>query len=103
MAETERSQSPVSVREPNFQVDDEFRDASYIDRTEQLCLRMVRQRLVDAATFLTSDKQAGVEGKYNEPNQELAFERFLTSLVSHVRTYVEYEHSETDENDGQTN
>lgn len=41
MADTETSNSPVRIREPNFPVDDEFEEASYIDRAEQLCLRMV--------------------------------------------------------------
>ena len=90
MADTERSQSPVNVREPHFTVDDEFKEASYVDRAEQLCLRMVRQRLVDSATFLTSSKKTGIEGEYGEPNVELTFRRFLSSLVAHVQTYIEY-------------
>jgi len=99
MADTERSNSPVRVREPNFPVDSEFEEASYIDRTEQLCLRMVRQRLVDASAFLTSNRQTGLEGEYNEPNQELTFRRFLSSLVSHVQTHIEYEQTQVNDED----
>jgi hypothetical protein len=95
IAETEASTGPVNVREPNFPVDDEYHDASYVDRAEQLCLRMVRQRLVNAAAFITSDKENGIEGAYSEPNPELTFSRYLSSLVSHVRTHLDYEQSET--------
>ena len=90
MADVEQSQRPVNVREPHFAVDSEFKEASYIDRAEQLCLRMVRQRLVDSATFLTSSKETGIEGEYSEPNVELTFRRFLSSLVAHVQTHIEY-------------
>lgn len=91
MADTEKSRGSVRVREPNFEVDDEFKDASYIDRTEQLCLRMVRQRLVDQAAFITSDKESGLEGAYNEGNPELTFRRYLSSLIAHVQSHVDYE------------
>jgi hypothetical protein len=91
MADTEKSRSSVRIREPNFEVDAEFKDASYIDRTEQLCLRMVRQRLVDQAAFLTSNKQRGLDGEHTDPNPELTFERFLSSLVAHVKSHLDYE------------
>ncbi|SDJ62992.1 Restriction endonuclease XhoI [Halovenus aranensis] len=91
MADTEKSRGSVRIREPNFEVDDEFKDASYIDRTEQLCLRMVRQRLVDQAAFLTSPKDGGIEGKYNEVNPELTFSRYLSSLVAHIQSHMDYE------------
>jgi hypothetical protein len=97
MADTEKSSSPVRIREPNFSVDDEFEEASYIDRAEQLCLRMVRQRLVDASAFLTSGREAGIEGAYDQPNPELTIRRYLSSLVSHVQTHVEYEQSQIDD------
>jgi len=91
MADTEKSRSSVRIREPNFEVDEEFKEASYIDRTEQLCLRMVRQRLVDQAAFITSHRERGLDGEYNKTNPELTFERFLSSLVAHVRSHLDYE------------
>lgn len=97
MADTEQSNSPVRVREPNFSVDEEFKDASYIERAEQLCLRMVRQRLVDAAAFLTSNEESGLEGRSQEPNQELTFNRFLSSLVAYVRSHQEFDQQQIDD------
>lgn len=94
MADTEKSRSPVRIREPNFEVDDEFKDASYIDRTEVLCLRMVRQRLVDGAAFLTSNETTGIDGEYDEPNEELSFRRYISSLVGHVQSHIDYEQPE---------
>ena len=100
MADKEESSSSVRVREPSFPVDDEFEGASYIDRAEQLCLRMVRQRLVDASAFLTSNRDAGTGGEYEQPNLELTIQRFLSSLVSHVQTHIEYEQTQCSFNRG---
>jgi len=91
MADTEKSQRSVRIREPNFDVDSEFKDASYIDRAEQLCLRMVRQRLVDQAAFITSDKTEGLDGQYTEINPELTFNRYLSSLTAHITSHLDYE------------
>lgn len=99
MADSEKSTSPVRVREPNFEVDNEFKDASYIDRTEELCLRMVRQRLVDQAVFIISDKEDGLEGNHDEVNPELTFRRYLSSLVAHIQSHIDYERPDSQENE----
>ena len=59
---------------------------------------MVRQRLVDAAAFLTSNVETGFDGEYDEPNEELTFRRYLSSLVAHVKSHVDYEQPEIDDN-----
>jgi len=89
MADNDESRNVPSVREVNFDVDDEFRDATYVDRMELLCLRMVRQRLVNESAFLLSDEEQGIEGEYWEPNEELRFERFARSLASHVQGHID--------------
>lgn len=99
MADTEKSRSTVRIREPNFEVDEVFKEASYIDRAEQLCLRMVRQRLVDAAAFITSSGETGLEGEYEEPNDELSVGRYLSSLTGHVQSYIDYEHPDIQDYD----
>lgn len=88
MADNERSRNVPRLRAPNFAVDDAFQDATYLDRVELLCLRMVRQRLVDSAAFILTDENRGIDGRYREPNEELAFERFARSLVGHVQAHV---------------
>ena len=96
MADNEKSRSVPQIREPNFPVDDEFQDATYVDRMELLCLRMVRQRLVNNAAFLLSDKGIGLDGKYSEPNEELVFKRFARSLTSHVQGYMDIQQDRFD-------
>lgn len=76
-----RSTGPVAVSEAHFRVFDEFRDASYAKRYELFCVKLVRERLYDAACFLMSDKAGGLKGDFREPVPELSFGNFVTSLT----------------------
>jgi len=91
MADNEKSRNVPQVREVNFDVDDEFQGATYVDRMELLCLRMVRKRLVNESAFILSDEEAGLNGEYWQPNEELEFERFARALASHVNGHIDYE------------
>lgn len=91
MADNNASGTVPRLREVNFEVDDKFRNATYMDRMELLCLRMVRQRLVNESAFILSDEESGMHGNYWQPNEELTFERFARSLASHVRGHVDLE------------
>jgi Restriction endonuclease XhoI. len=88
MVDDEESRAEPRLREPNFPVDGEFRDASYVDRMELLCLRMLRQRLVDGSAFVLSNEAVGIRGEYTQPNEELRVQRFLDSLAAHVSGFV---------------
>jgi hypothetical protein len=76
------SNSPVKVKEPHFKVFPEFRDATYAERYNQLLTKLVRTRLYDAGCFLMSSRKAGARGQYREPNAELSFRNFITSLLA---------------------
>jgi len=91
MADNDESRNVPQVREVNFDVDEQFRDATYVDRMELLCLRMVRKRLVNESAFILSNENAGLNGGHWEPNEELKFERFARSLASHVSGHVNLE------------
>jgi hypothetical protein len=91
MGESDKSISPVTVREPNFGVFEAFHDASYVGRGQELCKRLVRKRLYDGATFILSDADRGTDGGYTEPDPELSFKRFIGSLVGHIKGVLEYE------------
>ena len=75
------SNSPVRVKEPHFRVFPEFRDSSYAKRYELLLTKLVRSRLYDAACLLMSSREGGLRGGYREPNPELSFRVFVTSLL----------------------
>lgn len=88
LEDSEGSSNPVSVKEPHFKVFPEYRGASYRQRYEHLILKLVRDRLYDSACLLLSQAQTGIKGVYTEPNVELAFDRFLMSLLGQVLSKI---------------
>jgi len=52
----------------HYPMDEEFQALSYAKRYELVCLRLVREKLYDAACFCISDAESGLKGKYTEPN-----------------------------------
>ncbi len=81
------STRPVSVAEPHFPVFEEFRNSSYVKRYETLLLKMVRERLYDAACLILSPADAGRGGAFSEPCRELAFANFAESLLARAIAY----------------
>jgi hypothetical protein len=97
LEESNRSTTPVKAKEPQFKIRPEFRDAeypkkrlsvSYAKRYELLCRKLVLERLYDSACFLMSDRESGLKGKYTEPAADLAFPKFVASLVGKVAEFV---------------
>jgi hypothetical protein len=85
-----QSQRPVKVREPHFKVFEEFRDASYAQRYEIFCKKLVLERHYDAAALLTSKRMTGrQEGLYSEPDRDIGFQHFAAYLVAYLKGQVE--------------
>jgi hypothetical protein len=82
LEEAPGSVAPVRAREPHFNVFPEFKQASYAKRYEILLTKLVRERLYDAACFLTSSAADGRRGQYREPAPELGFQNFVASLMA---------------------
>ena len=66
----------------------EFKEASYAKRYELFCERLVRERLYDATCLLLSDRKTGLKGNYSEPNKEVNFKAFATSLSAHAIAFA---------------
>ena len=82
-----RSQSPVSVKEPHFEVFPEFKGASYAKRYEIFCRKLLRERHYNATCFITSGKDKGLKGDFAEPAEDLKFDIFANSLKAQILTY----------------
>ena len=89
LEEGEGSTTPVQVKEPHFNVDEVFRGASYADRYETLCGRLMRERLYDGSCLLLSRRPHTEQDLYREPHKELTFKAFMSDLLAHVQTYME--------------
>lgn len=88
LEDSEKSRSPVSVREPHFQVFQEFCQASYCKRYELMLRKLIRERHYEAAAFLASNAETGREGAYSEPAPDLRFRGFARSLIAHVTSFA---------------
>ena len=83
----EGSNHPVKVAEPHFKVLNEFSNTSYIERYKLFCQKLARERLYDATCLLISSKKAGIKGSYEEPEEELNFEKFSIALLAKAIAY----------------
>jgi len=72
-----------------FAIDHEFQGRSYAGRYELVCQRLLRERLYDAACFITSNAAEGARGKFTEPNPELGIRPFAISLSARARAFAE--------------
>ncbi len=88
LEDSPRSLAPVRVAEPHYAVFPEFKDTSYAQRYALFCERLMRERLYDAACLLLSEAVAGLQGVYREPNAEIGFRSFLTSLTGRVLAHA---------------
>ena len=83
-----RSNEPVKVRSPHFEVLPEFVDASYKDRYEIFCQKLLLERQYNAACFATT-RLEGSQAVYSFPNTSLSFDTFVMSMLSATVPYFE--------------
>ena len=79
LEETPRSITPVRVAQGVFRPEPIFQDTSYKDRYGILCQRLVRERLYDAACFVTSSRDP--DSPINQPYDELSFANFTAAIA----------------------
>lgn len=48
----------------------------------------MRERLYDATCMILSDNIGGLKGQFTEPNPEINFTTFATSLSAHAMAYA---------------
>lgn len=77
--------SSVPETSPHFPIFPEFVDASYAQRYELLCRKLVQERLYDAAVLLLSTREAGLRnGDYRELSDTTGLQRLVAGLAGHV-------------------
>ncbi len=76
-----KSNEPVRVRSPHFPVLREFIDASYKDRYEIFCSKLLLERQYSAACFTTTSiTNNGIY--YDFPREELSCREFIVSMLA---------------------
>jgi len=78
------SRSPVGVNSPHFPVFEEFKEASYLQRYDLLCQKLVQEQRYTTAAVITSSRTTARSGKFAELSPMTGLKTFVTSLAGHV-------------------
>lgn len=78
------SRRPVTDRSPHFPVFREFQGASYLERYNVLCQRLMQEQLYSAAAVIASPRSAAEDGAYSELNGMTGLKTFVSELAGHV-------------------
>lgn len=81
LEDCKKSNEPVRVRSPHFPVLREFIDASYKERYEIFCSKLLLERQYSAACFATTSiTNDGIY--YDFPREELSCRKFIVSMLA---------------------
>lgn len=76
--------TPVRDVSPNFPLFSEFRGASYAERYNILCEKLMAERLYTAASVILSPRSASKSGAYSEMGDGTGLKAFVTTLAGRV-------------------
>lgn len=81
------STKPVKVVERHFRVFPEFRGASYAQRCDILCRKLIQEKLYTAtALMLTPDDAGKASGEFRHLSEAGSFKRFIATFAGHMTT-----------------
>jgi hypothetical protein len=85
----EKSRCAVNSQEPHFPVFPEFKTASYADRYDLLCQKLVQESLYTAAATIMSPRKAKTTGAYSELSELTGLRNFIITLAGHIAAEAE--------------
>ena len=77
------SRKPIKDVSPHFPIFPEFKGASYIERYDLLCQKMVAEKLYTAAAVIASPRSAAKTGRYSEVSKLSGLRAFVSALAGH--------------------
>lgn len=80
----EESRAPVKDSSPHFPIFKDFRSASYLDRYNILCKKLVQEQLYTAATVIGSTRSASKSGEYSELSKMTGLRTFVAAFAGHI-------------------
>ena len=78
------SRAPVADATPHYSVLKEFENASYADRYNILCRKLMQEQLYTAASIIVLPRSAIDTGEYSEMSNMTGLRTFLSELAGHV-------------------
>ena len=84
----ERSRTPVSTSSRHFDVFPEFNGASYADRYDILCRKMIQENLYSSAALMTSSREAVESGDYAGLSEMTSLRSFVAEFAGHISAFA---------------
>lgn len=78
------SRREVKDASPHFPVLPEFAGASYLQRYDLLCQKLVQEQLYTTAGLIASSRSAAESGEYTEMSPMTGLKAFITALAGHA-------------------
>lgn len=78
------SRSPVTDNSPHFPLLSDFKGASYADRYNILCKKLVQEQLYTSACVMLSPQSAKDTGDYSDMSEFTSLKTFITTLAGHL-------------------
>jgi len=78
------SRAPVRDVSTHFPVFPDFQGASYLDRYNILCKKLVKEQLYTSAALIASPRSAIKNGKFCELSEMTSLRAFVTSFAGHI-------------------
>jgi hypothetical protein len=82
--DAEKSRQPVGDDCEQFVVFPEFNGASYLERYEVLCRKLVMEQLYSAAALIAAPRSGGQRGNYSELSDMTAMREFVVRFAAHI-------------------
>lgn len=82
--DADASRSPVTNSAPHFPVFPEFDNASYLERYDLLCQKLMKEQLYSVASLITSKKSAHQSGEYESLSDMTSIKTFVTKFAGHI-------------------
>jgi type II restriction enzyme len=79
-----KSRREVRDKSPHFPVLPEFKGASYLQRYDLLCQKLVQEQLYTTAALITSPRDAVDTGEFAEMSAMTGLKTFVAALAGHV-------------------
>lgn len=79
-----KSRSPVRDSSPHFPVFEDFKGASYLERYDLLCQRLVQEQLYTAATVIAAERSAIDSGDYSQLSSMTNLKSFVSAFAGHI-------------------
>ena len=80
------SRAPVKDKSPHFPVFKDFVGASYLDRYDVLCQKLIKEQLYTSASVIATPRTAIRDGAYSELSSMTGLRSFFASFAGHIAT-----------------